>query len=117
MSAVTIDSLAQTRFRLADPVYAYCLMPDHLHLLIGIEETPLPSFIQAFKSEAYRHWRKGGSQPSFWQRGYYERALRRKDEVRAAAIYILNNPVRAGLVEHWTDYPLSGSFEWGLDDF
>lgn len=43
-----------------------------------------------------------------WQDGYYERVLRRDEDSPAVIDYILNNPVRAGLV----DDPLAFPFSW-----
>ena len=48
---------------------------------------------------------RGNSEP-VWQRGYYDRALRRDEDRKAAARYIVMNPLRAGLVKRLGDYPL-----------
>jgi REP element-mobilizing transposase RayT len=96
-------------------VYAYCLMPDHVHLLLRISAgTSLEDIIGSWKSLCFRTWRARGGRRSFWQRGYYERALRRGDDLRNAALYILDNPVRAGMVTDHRLYPLCGSMEWQL---
>ena len=97
------------------PVYAYCLMPDHAHLLIGVPfYGDLVRSIQAWKSLCYLAWRRRGYRRSFWQRSFYYRAVRREEDLRQAALYVLDNPVRAGLVEEWREYPLSGSLVWKL---
>ena len=44
-----------------------------------------------------------------WQDGYFDRVLREDDEPDAVIDYILNNPVRAGLVEQAVNYPYSWS--------
>ena len=59
----------------------------------------------------YHYKKDGGTQ--LWQKGYYDHALRLDEDVCDAALYIFANPVRAGLVAEVTDYPFSGSFEWG----
>lgn len=41
-----------------------------------------------------------------WQRGFHDHALRREEDLRAVACYIVGNPLRAGLVQHVGDYPL-----------
>ena len=43
-----------------------------------------------------------------WQRYGYERVLRGTDETFAVAKYILENPVRAGIVRAPRDYPYLG---------
>jgi REP element-mobilizing transposase RayT len=103
----------RTRFRM--PVWAYCLMPDHAHLLIGpsswISATGL---VGAWKSMTARY--RGGSngRRRLWQRSFYDHALRSEEDLRTVALYILHNPVRAGLVDDWREYLYSGSFEIDL---
>ena len=114
--AACVKELARVREQTGQPIFVYCLMPDHVHLLVGgREDTPLPVFVQRWKSLCYRIWRELGGKKSFWQRSFYERAIRQKEDLRTVARYILMNPVRAGLVNDFPAYPLSGSFEWELD--
>ena len=49
-----------------------------------------------------------------WQEGYYERVLREDDDARELARYIINNPVRADLVESPADYLFSRSDVWTM---
>jgi hypothetical protein len=44
-----------------------------------------------------------------WQRGFDARILEDGEGCEQAALYVWNNPVRAGLVTSWRDYPFSGS--------
>ncbi len=41
-----------------------------------------------------------------WQKGFHDRALRRDEDIRAVARYMVMNPVRAGTVSRIWDYPL-----------
>ena len=41
-----------------------------------------------------------------WQRGFYDHAIRREENLRNVARYIVANPLRAGLVQQIGDYPL-----------
>ena len=84
-------------------------MPDHVHLLPQIGEMPLPTFVQAWKSRCYRLRRAGGTAGRFWQRSFYDHALRSEEDLRRAAEYILANPFRKGLVGDGGTYPLAGS--------
>ncbi|VVN18047.1 hypothetical protein PS645_04155 [Pseudomonas fluorescens] len=47
-----------------------------------------------------------GIQQRLWQRGYYDRALRRDEDIKDAARYIVMNPLRAGLAKRLGEYPL-----------
>jgi putative transposase len=93
--------------------YAYCLMPDHVHLLIGVgNRRSIGAIVGGWKSLCYQARRRRGYAERFWQRSFYDHALRREEDVRVVARYILENPVRAGLVRDSFEYPLSGSFEF-----
>jgi len=46
-----------------------------------------------------------------WGANYYEHVLRNDEATRAVAQYIIQNPVRKGIVEDCSNYPYSGSFE------
>jgi REP element-mobilizing transposase RayT len=110
-----VDRLATEAARCAMDILAYCLMPDHAHLLARVRgPTPLPAFIQAWKSLCYAE-RRGRTQPEpFWQRSFFDHAVRQEEDLRQIALYILANPVRKRLVPDWRRYPLSGSFVFDL---
>jgi len=42
-----------------------------------------------------------------WQRSFCDHALRKDEDVTKVAEYIVNNPIRRGLVKDWTEYPYS----------
>ena len=103
-----------TRHRFA--VSAYCLMPDHAHLLLSgqDESAALHPLIKAWKQSTGFAWSRGG-RGRLWQEGYWERIVRDDEAVRSVARYVVENPVRAHLVERVADYPLVGSGEFTLD--
>lgn len=98
-------------------VLAYCLMPDHAHLLIeGLtDQADMLRFVKLAKqrSGALHATENGGR---LWQKGYYERVLREEDDLQAIARYILAHPVRAGLVTTPLDYPYLGSERWTVKE-
>ncbi|PYR64618.1 MAG: hypothetical protein DMF87_22555 [Acidobacteria bacterium] len=53
---------------------------------------------------AARPWLHG----RLWQRGYYDRTLRDRDDAHAVIKYILENPVRGGLAKSPHEYPFIG---------
>jgi hypothetical protein len=57
--------------------------------------------IRARTAMTYRALRQG----SLWQDGYFERVLRAHEDTAIVARYIVDNPVRAGLVQRADDYP------------
>ena len=44
-----------------------------------------------------------------WQPSYFDHVLRDEEETLRAVRYVLENPVRKGLVTEFADYPFSGS--------
>jgi putative transposase len=75
------------------------LMPDHLHALIAIDgEASLSSLVSNFKRATSRFARIQ------WQRNYFDHRLRHDESLEEKAAYILNNPVRAGLVHNAGDW-------------
>ncbi len=90
-------------------VWAYCFMPDHLHLLVQgtMLRVSLPQFVREFKqrtSFAFRHQHRR----PLWQRSYYDHVLRDDEDVLTVARYIFENPLRKGLVQEFRGYPFSG---------
>ncbi len=114
--AGTLCSLLLERARAAEvKLYAYCLMPDHMHLLLSpSRSTSIPRFLQDFKSRSTRVAWSLGIAGRIWQSSFYDHFLRAEEDLQVAAQYILNNPVRASLVEDWRHYRYSGSNVYDL---
>jgi len=92
-------------------VHAYCLMADHLHLLVyGMKQTSNAlRFMREFKHRTGQMaWRDG--RPHLWQKKFHDHILRRSEAVDDVAAYIWMNPVRKQLCERPEEYPFSGSF-------
>ena len=98
-------------------VWAYCFMPDHLHLLLIAEENSnLIKFVSAYKQlSGFGYKKKTGK--SLWQKSFYDHILRKEENIPQVIRYILENPVREGIVEYFADYPFSGSLEFGKEVF
>ena len=74
----------------------------------------MDEFVRHFKQlSGFRLPREPGT-VRVWQPSYFDHALRREEDLEAVGNYILNNPVREGLVAEAGDYPFAGSFEWNL---
>ncbi len=99
-----ISTLQHGLFAQKTTLCAYCLMPDHLHLLIAPKDDPLPDIISRWKSYTANQLRKIGLNTKCWQRSFFDHALRKDEEIKSTAEYIVNNPKRAGLVSRWQDY-------------
>ena len=111
-----IDLLVEEAKRVDVRVYAYCFMPDHVHILIRPEgAADVISFVQRYKSLSTRiYWKHGKGK--LWQRSFYDHILRKGEDVRQLARYILENPVRKGLIDDYLTYPFSGSLVFDPKD-
>ena len=103
-AAETIEAvLEQTRARHQARIYAYVLMPEHIHLLVN--EPPrilLAQFLKAVKQIASRQLR--GSRQKLWQDRYYDSNIYGEKARSAVIRYIHRNPVKRGLVEKPEDW-------------
>jgi REP element-mobilizing transposase RayT len=86
---------------------AWVLMPDHLHWLFILGDGELANVVRVSKSRSARAvnlmlQREG----PVWQKGYYDHAVRDDEDLRKLARYIVDNPLRSGLVQRIGDYPL-----------
>ena len=85
---------------------AWVIMPDHLHGLITLKQCTLSENIRLLKGRSSHAinaiFRKKGS---LWQPAYYDHALRKEEDRKAIARYIVTNPLRGGLVKSLGDYP------------
>ena len=96
-------------------VYAYCVMPDHVHLVLGPSlSCDLVTFAGRFKNLAQRAAWKRGIEGSVWQKSFWDHFLRAEEDLERVVEYVLNNPVRRGLVQEWRDYPYCGSLVFDL---
>ena len=101
--AFAVDALSEN----AD-TWCWVAMLDHVHWLMAPGDgMPLSRCVQKVKAMTTRGLRKAGlvDGAPVWQRGFHDRALRREDDLRAMARYVIANPVRAGLVDSVGAWP------------
>lgn len=105
------NSIGQCCQSLGFELYGYCLMPDHLHILFSprFGDYSLADWLQRFKSYTTRVSWKYGFEGKLWQRSAYDHVCR-EEKLETVLAYILDNPVRAGLVENWEEWPWTEAF-------
>jgi REP element-mobilizing transposase RayT len=101
-------------------LYAFCIMPDHYHVLFcllpGKDLSDLMESFSKFTSRQINKLRH--RMGTFWQNGFYDHRCRDVEEVYEQALYIEHNPVRKQLVKTAELWPYSSAFEsnkWMLD--
>ena len=77
----------------------------------------LKPFVHRYKQATGYDWKhRRGQHTRLWQEGFYDRVLRDKDPTEGVIRYILENPVRAGLVDDPRAYPLIGAANYDVDE-
>jgi REP element-mobilizing transposase RayT len=85
---------------------AWVLMPDHFHLLVELGPgAHLATLMKSLKSVTALEVGRVIGRKGIWQHGFHDHALRRSEDLRNAARYIVANPVRAGIVGSVARYP------------
>ncbi len=87
---------------------AWVIMPDHIHWLFQLTENKsLSEVMKYFKARSAQQVNRYLKRRSkLWQNAFYDHAIRKDEDVKAIARYIVANRLRAGLVEHIGDYSL-----------
>ena len=86
-------------------VDAAVVMPDHVHLAGRLGERSLSSIMHTLKSYTSNQLVDLGVDAPVWQPGYHDHVLRDDEDYAVRVRYLVNNPIRAGLVERIEDYP------------
>jgi len=117
-------ALQKARDELPIHVWAYVVMPEHIHLLVWPIERQfkisrlLATIKLSVSKKAANHLRRNnpkkleGTEFQFWQSGpEYDRNLENEATVWAAIDYIHRNPVRRGLCDRAIEWPWSSFAE------
>ncbi len=128
-----LDALRNGRDRADFDLWAYVVMPEHVHLVVlprpehrirdilkslkqsvarrafSWLERNNPAFLDRLKvvrtngTWGYRFWQRGGG---------YDRNLRSVADIHEKIAYVHNNPVRRGLVQRTVDWQWSSALAW-----
>jgi putative transposase len=89
--------------------HAYCLMPNHYHLVV---ETPLPTLSKGMHalnlSYARAFNRRYDRVGHLFEARFWSSPIESDEHLAGVCLYILDNPVRAGLCQLVTEWPWSG---------
>lgn len=93
-------------------LFAYVVMPDHVHLLLQQpEQLTLEKLMNYINGASAREINKQRNTvgEKFWQGGFHDVFLREPIDFAIKVNYIHNNPVKAGLVVNPEDYIFSSA--------
>jgi REP element-mobilizing transposase RayT len=95
-------------------LYAFCIMPDHAHILFRPGDIGVKHFVDLIKlrfdfmyAKAFEKKLKTQDRSmSIWQEAFRQDVIN-NTQIIATALHILDNPVRNGIVSSSIDYPFS----------
>jgi REP element-mobilizing transposase RayT len=101
------ENVAYYSKKLQYELYGYCLMPDHMHVLLSPAQSgiSIAMWLQQFKSYTTNLQRKVDGSFKLWQRSAYDHVCREHETAEIVLSYIVENPVRRGLVDDWERWP------------
>lgn len=110
--------LARQKAKLPFFLYAYCLMPNHVHLLIERRKDALSRVMHRLLTAYSQYYNRKYRRVGHLFQGRYKAILCQADQYLAELVrYIHLNPVRAKMVRRPAAYPYSSHRAYlGLDD-
>jgi REP element-mobilizing transposase RayT len=89
------------------------VMPDHVHMIFtplanqrALETYSLAKIMDSVKGfSAHKINKKLGRKGRVWQPESFDHVVRSSESLDAKIAYLLENPVRAGMVGEWARYP------------
>jgi REP element-mobilizing transposase RayT len=84
---------------------AWCIMPNHVHALIELWQTPMGEILNSWKGYTSKQAnRVVGRTGTFWEEDYFDHYIRDEKHFWRVVHYIENNPVKAHLVRKSGDW-------------
>jgi len=111
------ELLAITARRFGIYCYAFCLMPNHYHLVVVTPRANLSAAFKHLNGVYSQWWNRRHSRCGHVFQGRFKAQVVQQDRYLAAVCrYVVLNPVRAGLVSHpgawkWSSYRASAGLE------
>ena len=135
---ILVDSIEYCQREKGLIVYAWCIMTNHLHMIIGTKSKPMQDILRDMKSftsgqlklaiaqtpqESRKEWmlefmhRAGKANGNnrefqFWQQDNHPIELSNNTMIDQRLDYLHNNPVEAGFVIHPEEYPYSSARDY-----
>lgn len=110
ITKIITDEMEFRRINQEIKLFCYCIMPDHLHMLLALTDSYLKSlqnFVAAFKRYTSKAIHDLFGIKPLWQKNFYDHVVRKEESLLKISEYILNNPVRKGIVSNWESYQYS----------
>jgi REP-associated tyrosine transposase len=118
-----LEMFGKVVVRYAWDIYAYCLMTNHYHVVLGIPEGGLSDGMCELNG-GFARWAniRHGRCDHLFGRRFGSREIVHESHLLEACRYVVLNPVRAGLVQApedliWSSYRASAGLDYPLEWF
>jgi len=108
--------IQKTRGKINFTVYAYCLMTNHVHILLKTEEMPGDIIKRIAIAYAQYHNIKNGRTGHLFQNRFKSEAVDTERYFLTVLRYINQNPIKAGIVEKMMQYKWSSYHEYFINE-
>jgi REP element-mobilizing transposase RayT len=103
-----LSILSDCKKKYDNDIYAYCLMDNHIHLLLQLTDDTLSSFFQSLGTLFARWYNNKYSRSGhLFQDRFYSSVIETERAFLSALSYIHNNPVKANMCRYASEYPWS----------
>lgn len=110
-----IKELSKTKEKYENKIYAYCLMPNHIHLVIYDEKDNLSIAIQSLTVSYSSYWNKKYERVGhLFQNRFLSKAVETESYLKTLCRYIHQNPSKSG-ISKMEEYPWSSYQEYAKD--
>jgi putative transposase len=111
------DALLETATKFSDQLYAWCVLPNHYHMLLRTKQCPeLLAQLARLHGKTSHQW--NGEDATRGRKvwfGIAEREMRTERHLWASVNYVHHNPVKHGYATRWQEWPW-GSARSYLED-
>jgi putative transposase len=89
---------------------AYVLMPDHMYAFVALDDRliSLSVWVKPRRMAVSKTLGDSAIPAPHWQKGFFDHVLRSAESYSQKWHYVRENPVRAGLISRWEDWPYLG---------
>ncbi len=114
LSQIMLDSLKMWKC----DAHVYLFMSDHCHFLIqgNADDSDILRFMKDFK-QVSGYWFYKNISGVRWQKDFYDHIIRKDEDIKKQVYYILENPIRKGLVNSWKEHLFKGSTIYNFEEW
>lgn len=108
-----LEMLTEIKIRSSFKLYSFCLMSNHFHLLLEVDQIPLSVIMQRVLTRYCKYFNIRYHRIGHLFQSRYKPILCQKDSYLLQLLrYIHLNPVRANMVENPSDWPWSSHIDY-----